>query len=443
MFSHDQIAGIIALVALGANFMGMALLLLFNPRSRAVRWFALFTLAQLLWLLLQGLMLLTELDRTWWIVYQAVVHILPALFFAAMLVQRAPAQRWQPLLPIAAGVLSLIAFGIPVPAWFSTVWHSIMWGVPALLYARRPWRRQGSRSANRLGALLGAIVPLAVLGSILLEGGFVLFVLPVLTVIIQLMLFYGVVYHRYYDIEVRAARSGELAAAAAEHDRLALLGELSATIAHEVRNPLTGIRSLTQMIAESPLDDERRGRYTGVILDEITRLDRIVGNLTDLARRSTPDNTASVHTPIATLFEDLAMLVAPRARRAAVTLRVQPTDVTVLAPRDALAQALLNLLINGVEHSPPHGTVHLHAEQMSDHVDIVIRDEGPGVPVDQRARIFEPFTSTGGTGLGLAVVRRLAAEHAWTVAVDDAPEGGARFTLRIPAHEHAGEVITR
>ena len=437
MFSHDQVAGVIAFVALGANFMGMALLLLFNPRSRAVRWFALFTLAQLLWLLLQGMILLMDLERTWWLVYQVVVHMLPALFFAAMLVQRAPARVWLPLLPIAAGIVSLFLFGVPLPDWFSALWHSVMWGVPALLYVRRPWRQQESRSANRLGATLGAIVPLAVLGSILLEGGFVLFVLPVLTVIIQLMLFYGVVYHHYYDIEVRAARSGELAAAAAEHDRLALLGELSATIAHEVRNPLTGIRSLTQMIAESPLDDERRGRYTGVILDEITRLDRIVGNLTDLARRSAPDNAVAVRTPVGTLFEDLAMLVAPRARRAGVSLHMQPTDVTVLAPRDALAQALLNLLINAIEHSPEQGTVHLHAEQVDDYTDLVIRDEGPGVPVDQRARIFEPFTSTGGTGLGLAVVRRLADEHAWTIAVDDAPEGGARFTLRIPALEAA------
>ena len=443
MFSHDQVAGVIAFVALGANFMGMALLLLFNPRSRAVRWFALFTLAQLLWLFLQGLILLTELDRTWWSVYQVVVHMLPALFFAAMLVQRAPSLVWPPLIPIVAGIVSVLLLGIPIPAWFSTVWHSVMWGVPALLYARRPWQRTGSRSANRLGAMLGGIVPLAVLGSILLEGGFVLFVLPVLTVIIQLMLFYGVVYHRYYDIEVRAARTGELAAAAAEHDRLALLGELSATIAHEVRNPLTGIRSLTQLIAESPLDDERRGRYTGVILDEITRLDRIVGNLTDLARRSAADNAAAVHTPVATLFEDLIMLVAPRARRADVSLHAQPTGMSVLAPRDALAQALLNLLINAVAHSPAHGTVHLQAESVNDHIDLVISDAGPGVPAEQRARIFEPFTSTGGTGLGLAVVRRLAQEHEWTIAVDDAPGGGARFTLRIPAAASADAVLTR
>jgi len=126
-----------------------------------------------------------------------------------------------------------------------------------------------------------------------------------------------------------------------------------------------------------------------------------------------------------------------------VVLRARPTDIAVLAPRDALAQALLNLLINAVAHSPSHGIVHLHADRVNDHIDLVISDEGPGVPVNQRARIFEPFTSKGGTGLGLAVVRRLAAEYEWTIAVDDAPGGGARFSLRIPAAESADVALTR
>jgi signal transduction histidine kinase len=439
MFSHDQVAGVIAFVALGANFMAMALLLLFNPRSRAIRWFTVFTLCQLMWLFLQGSLLLTERNPSWWSVYRVVVHIMPALFFAAMLVQRAPERRWLPWLPIVAGIITQLVVREPLESWFSIVWHSVMWGTPALLYMRRPWRGGG----NRLGAILGAIIPLAVLGSILLEGGFVLFVLPVLTIIIQLMLFYGVVYHRYYDIEVRAARSGELAAAAAEHDRLALLGELSATIAHEVRNPLTGIRSLTQLIAEAPIDDERRSRYTGVILDEITRLDRIVGNLTDLARRSNAGG-ATAETPIATLFEDLIMLVEPRARRAQVSLHTEPTAIVLHTSREALAQALLNLLINAVEHSPAHGTVRLRAHQDSNAIALVVSDEGPGVPREQRSRIFEPFTSTGGTGLGLTVVRRLADEHAWTITVADAPRGGAQFTLRVPAATPATEpVLTR
>ncbi|HUF50911.1 MAG TPA: HAMP domain-containing sensor histidine kinase [Longimicrobiales bacterium] len=433
MVSHDTAAGVIAFVALGANFMAMALLLLFNPRSRAIRWFTLFNLAQLLWLSLQGLLILFQLEPAWWQIYQIVVHMLPALFFAAMLVQRAPERQWRPYLPIAAALATLMIVDDPLLSRFSIVWHSVMWGTPAFLYARQPWRRHDSRSGRRLGAMLGGIVPLAVLGAILLEGGFVLFVLPLMTVLIQLLLFYGVVYHRYYDIEVRAARTGELAAAAAEQDRLALLGELAATIAHEVRNPLTGIRSLTQMIAAAPVDDERRGRYTGVILDEITRLDRIVGNLTDLARRSAAGTAAASATALAPLFEDLCMLIEPRAQRAHVTLAADAADVTVHTSRDALAQALLNLLINAVAHSPPHGAVHLSAARARDAVTVTVRDQGPGVAAADRARIFEPFHSHGGTGLGLPVVRRLADEHGWTVHVADAPGRGAEFCIAIPA----------
>ena len=432
MLGSSEAAAAIAFLAFGANFMAIALLLLFNPRSRAIRWFALFGAAQLAWLALQGVMLLDGANRGLWYSYQLIVHMLPALFFAAMVVHRWPERWWVPYAPIAAGMLTALLFRDPLLTWFSAVWHSVMWGTPALLYARMPWQGHDTRGGRRLGIILGGIVPVAVLGAVLLEGNFVLYVLPLLTVMIQLMLFYGVVYHRYYDIEVRAARSGELAAAAAEQDRLALLGELAATIAHEVRNPLTGIRSLTQMLAEPFIDDERRGRYTGVIMDEITRLDRIVGNLTDLARRSGRGSVAAVSIPLATLFEDLMMLVEPRAHRAGVTLQHDAATVTIHAPREPLAQALLNLLINAVTHSPPGGTVRVAAARAADDsVSIAVTDEGPGVPADERARIFEPFHSKGGTGLGLAVVRRIADEYGWTVTVGDAEHGGALFSLRV------------
>jgi signal transduction histidine kinase len=269
-----------------------------------------------------------------------------------------------------------------------------------------------------------------VTGAILLQGAFVLYVLPLMTVVVQVLIFTGVVYHRFYDIDVRVARTHELAAAAAEQDRLALLGELSATIAHEIRNPLTGIRSLAQQLSGPVNEDERRLRYTEVILDETARLDRIVGNLTDLARRSAA-NGVRRHEPTALgpLFEDLVLLVEPRAHRAHVTIRAPATDIIVHASREALAQALLNLLLNAIAHAPQHSVVELDARADRTLVVIRVRDRGPGVPPDRRESIFEPFHTRGGTGLGLTVVRRLAEEHGWRIAVTDAEGGGAAFSI--------------
>jgi signal transduction histidine kinase len=292
--------------------------------------------------------------------------------------------------------------------------------------------RPGARVLKQ--ALL-VIVPIAVIGIILLGGSFLLYVMPLVTIVIQFLIFIGVVHHRFYDIEVRAARSGELAAQAAEQERLALLGELSATLAHEIRNPLTGMRSLTQRLAEPNVDDERRTRYAGVILGEVGRLERIVGNLLDIGRRNIVRSDTTEHTSLEPLFDDLLLLVDARARRAQVTVEREATTASAAAPRDALAQALLNLLLNAIAHTPAGGRVRIDAHEHEDgRVEVRVSDTGPGVPPAARETIFEPFHTRGlGAGLGLAVVRRLARELDWQVGVGEADGGGACFHVTLPA----------
>ena len=427
------LAAVVAFTAFGANLLGGALLLLFNPRNRAVRWYVAFVAAQLVWLGLQGLMLTFELPAAWHEVYVYDVHFLPALFCAATLVQVFRPPFWIPLLPLAAGVLVLPLMGAPLDSSLTHVWQGLAWGFPALLYFRYGSARRGRRQAPALNIALSVVVPLGVIASIMLRGGFIFFALPVMTIFIQFLIFTGIVHYRFYDVEVRAARSGELAAGVAERDRLALLGELAATVAHEVRNPLTGIRSLTQRIGEGPLPDETRERYVDVILGEIARLDRIVGNLTDLARLQPPATAALEPTPLAPLFEDLALLVETRARRADVRLAVRANGVQVSAPREALAQALLNLLLNAIAHAPAGSTVELGATAVDGQVVLTVSDQGSGIPASERERIFAPFhTAGGGTGLGLAVVRALARQHQWRIEVVDAVPHGAELRILVP-----------
>ena len=127
------------------------------------------------------------------------------------------------------------------------------------------------------------------------------------------------------------------------------------------------------------------------------------------------------------------------------------TRLTVMADSDRLAQLLLILLENAYAHSPAGGTVRLTLTRSRDprgSAEVTVSDQGPGVPMAERERIFEPFArlterprTEGGSGLGLAIARLLAVRHEASLWVDDAPGGGARFTLRLPALERGSRGV--
>jgi signal transduction histidine kinase len=441
-----RIAALIAGAAFGANLLGTGLLLLINPRSRSLRWYAAFNVVLLTWLGLQGWFMVAGVSPGLFLAYGAAVHLLPAFFVAAALVDARDAPARYPLLAIAAGVVTLLLMPEPLGSPFTIPWQTLAWGSGAAVHAtagrnRPPRGGAAARGERLLTTMLLVLVPLGVIGAFLLRGAFIFYGLPLMTIGIQFLIFVGVVHHRFYDIEVRAARSGEIASRAAEQERLALVGELAASLAHEVRNPLTGIRSLAQRLGSADMEAERRRRYADVILEEIGRLDRIVSNLLDVARRG--DRTARLTAgpvPLAPLFDDLALLVESRARAADVRLRTRSDGVVVSAAREPLAQVLLNLLLNAIVHSPAGGTIRLEARPNGASARITVGDQGPGVPAADRDTIFEPFRTTGlGAGLGLAVVRRLARDWAWPHGVRDAPGTGAEFWIDVPL-ARAGEV---
>jgi signal transduction histidine kinase len=461
----DPVGAAIAFSALGANVLATALLLLFNYRGRAVRWYSLFLTAISAWLLALGVLSTTGAWGTgpWSGVYGAAVFAMPGLFLAATLCQTDadwPRARWSALAVTGpAVVLGILVMTTPAPLWLQVTgigWQVAGWGGGSWLQWRagryeRPRYRHQERAHRVVSSLL--VMPgLVVLGALLLGADtFFRYVMPVLIFVIHIIIFVGVVWLRFYDIEIRAARSGEIAGRAVEAERLAAVGELAASVAHEVRNPLTGVRSLAQQMAEEEVDPERWRRYAGVIVEEIGRVDRIVANLLGVARRAPAADTSPGPTPLGPLFDDLLLLTGGRARRAGVSLEAEAAGAVAPAPREPLAQVLLNLLLNAVRHSPDGGTVRLLAHADADGVTLLVRDSGPGIPAAERDRIFEPFHSAGtdGTGLGLSIVRRIARERGWTVTVGDAPGGGAEFRIglaRAPAavvpgtRTEAGEV---
>ena len=442
----DPIATAIAFSVLGANVLATGLLLLLNPDSRAVRWYAAFLCANSLWLLSLGVLSIEGAPlRFWAAAHAAAVMLLPVLFLASATVHQPAFPRVAPWLVTGAGLL-LLPLGVaafqgrlPAAGAITAAWHVAGWAGGAVIHWRAPWRLPlrdaRGRHAYRLVLGLVLLAPLAAAaGHLLGAQAFFTYVMPLVVLAVHFMVFVGVVRLRFYDIDVRVARSAEIASCAGELERLAAVGELAASVAHEVRNPLTGMRSLAQRIAEETVDEERRRRYAEVIVEETGRIDRIVAGLLSLARRGTLRAWSGDPTPLDTVFDDLLLLTAGRADRAGITVRAEHTGIIAPASREALAQALLNLLLNALAHTPRGGTVTLSASG-GEHVTITVRDSGPGVPPAERARIFEPFhtASVDGTGLGLSVVRRIARELDWQLEVDDAPGGGAEFRIRLPA----------
>jgi signal transduction histidine kinase len=440
---NEPIAAAIAFAALGALFAGTVALLLFNPGSRSVRWWSAFQAANMVWLGGQGWAYANQGWRGASVpIVGGTVHLMAALFLGYALVE---GRRWpsrRALLVVLLGVATLplavtdVAPG--VSRWLEPAWHLALWGTGTVILVRMPWGMRGLPDAdNRLGRtirwLSALVAPIVLVGIIVYGGRVFVYAMPLLVVWIQTLLFLGVARLRFYDIEVRARRTGELAAETGERERLAVVGELSASLAHEIRNPLTGVRSLAQRLAEEEIDDARRQRYAGVILQEVERVERLVANLLGVARRAPRAAAGGGPVALEDLFGDLQLLFGSRAEKAGVRLVATSHGQSLSAPREILTQVVLNLLLNAVAHSPRGGVVELAAVATDGETVIRVRDQGRGVAREERERIWEPFYSgAGGTGLGLAVVRRLCREAGWVVEVDDAPGGGAEFRVRVP-----------
>ena len=207
--------------------------------------------------------------------------------------------------------------------------------------------------------------------------------------------------------------------------RLASLGEMSAVLAHEIKNPLASLKGNAQLLASSlPAGEKPRAKAERVV-DEAVRLEKLIQDLLAFVRTGTIERSA--YDP-AILARDAASAVPNREGEVVVeagAVRMFQLD----GPR--IREVLVNLIDNAVAAGPP---VRVRVAVEGDRLIYEITDHGPGVPAADRDKIFEPFHTgkTRGTGLGLAIAKRLVELHRGTIEVDDAPGGGARFRIALP-----------
>ncbi len=218
--------------------------------------------------------------------------------------------------------------------------------------------------------------------------------------------------------------------------KLAALGEITALLAHEVRTPLGILRSSAQMLrSETGLSAEAR-ELLGIIDTETGRLNRLVSSMLDSARTRAPQRTP---TDVHALIAHTAALLAAQIRDRGVTLQLRCAAQRFVIDCDAeqITQVLLNLVMNALQVLPRGGQVEVATRDDSGRLLIEVADDGPGIPMDDRRQIFEPFVfrREGGVGLGLAVVRRILRQHGGDIVADDSPLGGALFRVWLPAQE--------
>jgi signal transduction histidine kinase len=249
----------------------------------------------------------------------------------------------------------------------------------------------------------------------------------------------GVLAARIEEMARRIAERHELQAALARGDRLATVGVMSASVAHEINNPLTTVLGYSRLLLEDKPEDHPDRAGLELIGGEAERMKAIVSGLLDYAR---VEKETRGPTDLAVVIRHCAALVQPTLRRAhtRLELALAPDLPEVAADAHALQQVLVNLFQNAAQAmQPAGGAVTARASRGAGDLTVVVEvtDEGPGVPADERARIFDPFYTTKeagvGTGLGLAVCKHLVATFGGSIDVAEGPDGrGARFRVVIP-----------
>jgi signal transduction histidine kinase len=219
----------------------------------------------------------------------------------------------------------------------------------------------------------------------------------------------------------------------AQSEKLAALGQLAATVAHEVRNPLGVMRSAAQTLAEGLPTGHDAAQASDFIITEIDRLANVVNSLLAFARPLQLDVRA---VRVSELFDRAVLLARGEldAKRLRVERHLAVTLPPVHADPDLLSQVLIGLLANAAEAVPPGGVIALDAYAADGAVQLSVADSGPGIAPELRARVFEPFFTTRprGTGLGLAIARQIVDAHGGRIEVGEASGGGARFTITLP-----------
>ncbi len=224
-------------------------------------------------------------------------------------------------------------------------------------------------------------------------------------------------------------------------DRLAALGELSARMAHEIRNPLAAMNGSVQMLVEQGSVGDKDRRLLDIVMRESNRLNTLITDFLSYARPAVPKREAI---DVKSFIADLCLFLHSDSRFSSMEITAAiPEHLSIQADPHQLSQVFMNLLLNSAAAMPDGGRIDIDARYLlngangfrkSPSMAITVRDNGCGIDQNLAKHIFEPFWTSKpeGTGLGLAIVYRIIEAHGGTITVESPPGGGCIFTILLP-----------
>ena len=233
-------------------------------------------------------------------------------------------------------------------------------------------------------------------------------------------------------------------------ERLASIGRLAAGVAHEIGNPITGIACLAQNLREEREGDPELTEISEQIIEQTKRVSRIVQSLMSFAHSGSHQNSEEP-VCLAQVAQDAIALLALNRRSVEVQFfNLCDSDHWVVGDPQRLAQVLINLLSNARDASPAGSAIRVKSERFEHTVDLIVEDEGSGIPKAIIDRLFEPFFTTKdpgkGTGLGLALVYSIVEEHYGQITIDSPADPelqrGTRIRVSLPRHVETTSIAT-
>ena len=215
-----------------------------------------------------------------------------------------------------------------------------------------------------------------------------------------------------------------------EAERLATIGQVAASIGHELRNPLAVMKTSVHMLTRRVPSDERTVKHLYRLDEQIVLCNTIISDLLELARDRPAERIA---TDIATVVSEAALSV-PRPAAISLGLHIEPRIPSVAVDPGQFRQLVINLVLNATQVLEGSGSIEMRLGADEQNVVLTVEDSGPGITPDVQARLFEPLftTRSSGTGLGLALCRRIIEKHAGSISAGNHSGGGARFIVHVP-----------
>jgi signal transduction histidine kinase len=224
-------------------------------------------------------------------------------------------------------------------------------------------------------------------------------------------------------------------------DRLSALGELSAGMAHEIRNPLGSIKGTAEILRDGVAADDPKLEFAEILIREVDRLNQVLEDFLHFAK---PSPVEHGHFSLGEVVSDVLDLTRQQSLRSQIVVEVElDKDIEIPGRGEQIKQALLNLVLNAIQAMPSGGLLKVSSTNFEHKIHIQVSDNGPGIALENRERIFNPFVTTrdSGTGLGLAITQRIVQGHGGHIVLYSTPGQGTNFTICLPLTLEKAEAV--